>query len=123
MQFDELDRRMRVFETAHDHCVLPGIHVVARLDGRSFTRLTGEVCQFDKPFDVRFRDHMLATTEHLMGCGFRVLYGYTQSDEISLLLHREEDAFGRKERKFNSILAGEASGALALELGRPCAFD
>ena len=123
MQFDELDRKMRVFETAHDHCVLPGIYIVARLDGRSFTRLTGELCQFDKPFDVRFRDHMIAVTQHVMTCGFRVVYGYTQSDEISLLLHRAEDLFGRKERKLNSILAGEASAALALALGRACSFD
>jgi tRNA(His) 5'-end guanylyltransferase len=42
MKFDELDRRMRVFETAHDLCVLPGLRMVARLDGRNFTRLTKE---------------------------------------------------------------------------------
>ncbi len=33
MRFDDLDSRMRVFETADDHCVLPGIHMVVRLDG------------------------------------------------------------------------------------------
>src|SRR5689334_7140757 len=109
MQFDDLDRRMRVYETAHDHCVLPGIYIVARLDGRSFTRLTGEICAFEKPFDEGFRDHMVAVARHLMACGFKVVYGYTQSDEISLLLHRTEDLFRRKERKLNSILAGEAS--------------
>ena len=71
MKFDELDGIMRVFETAHDLCVLPGLHRVARLDGRSFTRLTKEVHQFVAPFDERFRDMMLATAEHLMtGCGF-----------------------------------------------------
>lgn len=32
MDFDSFDKRMRVFETAHDHCVLPGIWMVARLD-------------------------------------------------------------------------------------------
>jgi tRNA(His) 5'-end guanylyltransferase len=73
MTFDELDKRMRIFETAADLCVLPGIFMVARLDGRSFTRLTKEVCQFEAPFDVRFRDLMVATTESLMSCGFRVL--------------------------------------------------
>jgi len=26
MTFDELDARMRVFETAHDYCVLPGTY-------------------------------------------------------------------------------------------------
>jgi tRNA(His) 5'-end guanylyltransferase len=52
-----------------------------------------------------------------MRCGFNVLYGYTQSDEISLLFHRQEQAFGRKLRKFNSVLAGEASATFTLLLG------
>jgi hypothetical protein len=39
MNFDELDRRLRVFETAHDHCALPGLYLVARLDGRGFGQL------------------------------------------------------------------------------------
>jgi len=42
MKFDDLDARMRVFETAHDYLVLPGIYMVARIDGRNFTRLTKE---------------------------------------------------------------------------------
>lgn len=29
MKFDELDKKMRVFEIAHDYSVLPGIHIVA----------------------------------------------------------------------------------------------
>jgi tRNA(His) guanylyltransferase len=122
MRFETLDRRLRVYETAHDHCVLPGLYVVTRLDGRNFSRLTADL-ELEKPFDARFRDYMVATTRHLVQCGLRVVYGYTQSDEISLLLHRDEAAFGRKERKLNSILAGEASAALTLALGRACAFD
>ena len=123
MKFDDLDTSMRVFETANDRCVLPGLFMVARLDGRSFTRLTTEVHRFDRPFDVRFRDYMIATTQHLMTCGFNILYGYTQSDEISLLFHPEEDAFGRKMRKLNSILAGEASAKFSLALGDLACFD
>ncbi len=114
---------MRVYETAHDYCVLPGMYMVARLDGRSFTRLTKEMHQFESPFDPRFRDYMVATTEHVMTCGFRVIYGYTQSDEISLLFHPKEDAFGRKERKYNSILAGEASAKFSLLLNDLTCFD
>ncbi|MFN8541372.1 MAG: tRNA(His) guanylyltransferase Thg1 family protein [Thermomicrobiales bacterium] len=114
---------MRVFETAHDHCVLPGLSIVARLDGRNFTRLTKEAWDFEKPFDVRFRDFMIETTRHLMECGFRVVYGYTQSDEISLLLHRDEVAFGRKERKLNSILASEAGAKFSLLAGALATFD
>ena len=52
-----------------------------------------------------------------------MLYGYTQSDEISLLVHRDEQTFGRKLRKYESILAGEASAKFALLLGAHAAFD
>jgi tRNA(His) 5'-end guanylyltransferase len=123
MTFDELDARMRVFETANDAVVLPGIYMVARVDGRGFTRLTKEVHQFERPYDARFRDYMIATAEHLMTCGFKVVYGYTQSDEISLLFHSEERSFNRKERKLNSILAGEASARFSLLLGDLASFD
>jgi len=124
MKFDDLDKKMRVFETAHDLCVLPGLYMVARLDGRSFTRLTKEVQQFEAPFDDRFRDLMMDTAEHLMGgCGFNVVYGYTESDEISLLFGLEENSFGRKLRKLISILAGEASAKFALLLGAAASFD
>jgi tRNA(His) 5'-end guanylyltransferase len=124
MKFDELDARMRVFETAHDLCVLPGLYMVARLDGRNFTRLTKEVHAFDAPFDVRFRDLMLETTEHLMsGCGFNIVYGYTESDEISLLFAQDEAGFQRKLRKLLSILAGEASARFSLLLGALASFD
>lgn len=123
MRFDELDQRMRRFETAHDHCVLPGIHIVARLDGRGFTRLTKEVHRFEAPFDERFRDLMVDTVRHLMQVGLAVVYGYTESDEISLLLARDEDGFARKERKLNSVLAGEASASFSLRLGAAACFD
>jgi tRNA(His) 5'-end guanylyltransferase len=124
MKFDELDQRMRVYETSHDLCVLPGVYMVARVDGRSFTRLTKEVHQFEAPFDVRFRDLMLETAEHLMGaCGFKMLYAYTESDEISLLFGLNEEGFSRKLRKLISILAGEASARFTLQLGALACFD
>eukprot|EP01034_Spumella_vulgaris_P006205 gene6205-7903_t len=37
MKFDELDKKMRVYETAHDQYVLPDMYMVARIDGRGFT--------------------------------------------------------------------------------------
>src|SRR5215475_10227505 len=123
MKFEELDEKMRIYETALDHCVPPEMFMVARIDGRGFTRLTREIHQFKAPFDERFRDMMVSTTEHLMNCGFRVVYGYTQSDEISLLFHPQEDAFGRKLRKYDSILAGEASARFSLLLGAHATFD
>ena len=123
MNFDELDKKMRIYEQSIDQCILPDMYLVARLDGRSFSRLTKEACNFEAPFDVRFRDMMVNTVKQLMDCGFRVVYGFTESDEISLLFHREEATFGRKVRKFNSILAGQASAAFSLQLGQVIAMD
>ena len=124
MKFEQLDRRMRVYETAHDHCVLPGLHMVARIDGRSFSQLTRVSEKFDAPYDTRFRDCMVATLEHLVtSCGFSVLFGYTQSDEMSLLFRKDESLFGRKLRKYLSVLAGEASAKFSLALGSLGAFD
>lgn len=126
MKFEQLDRRMRVYETAHDHCVLPGLHMVARIDGRSFSQLTrgSGAVKFDAPYDLRFRDCMVTTLEHLVtSCGFSVVFGYTQSDEMSLLFRRDEALFGRKLRKYLSVLAGEASAKFSLALGTLGAFD
>lgn len=123
MKFDDLDRKLRIFETAADQCVLPGIYMVARLDGQSFTRLTKDECRFEAPFDERFRDLMVGTAESMMTIGFRVLYAYTESDEISLLFDPNEELFGRKLRKYNSTLAGEASAHFSLALGQVSSFD
>jgi tRNA(His) guanylyltransferase len=123
MDFDELDAKMRVFETSHDYCVLPGIHIVMRVDGRSFTRLTKERHEFETPFDVRMRDYMVATMKHLMQCGFQAIYGFTQSDEISILLHESDRTFGRKLRKLESVFAGEASAKFTSLLSDIGVFD
>lgn len=123
MKFDDLDIKMRAFETARDPSALPGAFLVARIDGRSFTRLTKEIMPYERPFDVQFRDAMIATVEHLMSCGFQAIFGFTQSDEISLLFGRDENTFGRNIRKWTSLLAGEASAAFAVRIGRVAAFD
>ncbi len=123
MKFDDLDAKMRCYEQSIDQHVLSDMYLVARLDGRSFSRLTKEICDFEAPFDERFRDMMVNTVKALMDCGFRVVYGFTESDEISLLFHTDEHTFGRKVRKFNSILAGTASAAFSLQLGQVAALD
>lgn len=66
---------------------------------------------------------MVEVLKHLMDCGFRIIYGYTQSDEISLLFHREDSTFARKERKLVSILAAEASVAFSFFANRRAVFD
>ena len=123
MKFDEFDKKMRVYEESLDQYILPDMYIVARLDGRSFTNLTKRICNFEAPFDTKFRDLMVDTVKVLMECGFRIVYGYTESDEISLLFHPDDNTFGRKVRKLNTTLAGEASAAFSLALGRTATFD
>lgn len=123
MDFDTLDRQMRGFERSLDRTMLEGIYIVARLDGHGFTRLTKRELDLEKPFDVRFRDVMIETLRHLMDCGFRIIYGYTQSDEISLLFHISDSTFGRKERKLISILAAEASVTFSEKIVHRAVFD
>ena len=103
MKFDELDRKMRVFETAHDHCVLPGLHIVARLDGRGFTRLTKETHDFEAPFDPRFRDLMVDTLRHVMAVGFKV----TLSAHCYWILRKE----GLDPRDATARLSGMSTSA------------
>lgn len=124
MKFDELDAKMRVYEQSLDQIIPPGNYIVARIDGRGFTRLTKEVCKFEAPFDKLFNMMMVETVKDLMvDTGIDIIYGYTQSDEISLLLRLESQAFGRKVRKLNSILAGTASALFSLKLGKTAVFD
>ena len=123
MIFDDLDAKMRVYEQSLDQVLLPELYLVARLDGNRFTRLTKEICNFEAPFDTHFRDMMVETVKALMNYGFRVIYGLTESDEISLLFHPDEDTFGRKVRKYNSLLAGVASAAFSQQLGQQAIFD
>ena len=123
MKFDDFDKEMRIYEESLDQYILPDMYIAARLDGRSFTRLTKEICEFEAPFDVKFRDLMVETVKSLMNVGFRIVYGYTESDEISVLFHHDDNTFGRKVRKINTTLAGEASAAFSLALGQAATFD
>ena len=124
MRFDDLDKIMRTYEESLDQYIEPEKFIIARLDGRSFTKLTKETCDFKRPFDEKFRDIMVGTVMHLMkGCGFNIVRGFTESDEISLLLASDSTQFNRKVRKLNSILAGEASAYFSLQLGITACFD
>lgn len=122
MNFDDFDAKMRTFETADDAHVPEGAWIVVRLDGRGFTGLT-RTMNFAKPFDPLFCNMMERVTRGLMTAGFNVEYGYTQSDEISLLFDQADATFERKTRKILSTLAGVASGLMSLELGRLATLD
>ena len=120
---------MREFEASLDVCVPAGSYMVARLDGHGFSKMTKRL-KFEKPFDPRFHALMLHVLRGLMEkANLHIVYGYTQSDEISLLFAADEQSYDRKTRKFNSLLAGYASAFateyLVKEMGvaEPIVFD
>ncbi len=114
---------MRRLEATDDAMALPRVPLVLRADGRNFTRLTRDVLHLEAPFDERLRDAMVAATRRLFECGFRAVFGFTESDELSVLLHAEDAPFDRRLRKLNSVAAAEVSASVTLALGVPCAFD
>lgn len=123
MHFSELDERMRAYEETQDYCVPKDRWMVARLDGKGFSKLTQRL-EFNKPFDDKFKNVMVKVLEHLMtNTGFKFIYGYTESDEISLLFSFDENTFNRKVRKLNSTLAAYAASEFTLQTRERCAFD
>ncbi|CAM4110179.1 MULTISPECIES: tRNA(His) guanylyltransferase Thg1 family protein [Flavobacterium] len=123
MKFEAIDAKMRKNETLFDQHVLPDNYIIVRLDGKGFTKLTKESLDLEKPFDIRFHDAMVATTKHLLTVGFKVIYAYTQSDEISLLIDKDDKTFNRKVRKINSVLAGEASAFFSMFFNKLSVLD
>lgn len=123
MKFEEIEALMRRNESLSEQYILPENFIIARLDGKGFTKLTKEKLSLEKPFDQKFSQIMIDTTKYLFNVGFKVIYGYTQSDEISLLIHKEDNTFNRKIRKINSVLAGEASAFFSLKFQEICVLD
>lgn len=100
-------KRLEAFET--ERAFLPGLPILARLDGRAFHMVTHTL---DGPYDARFQKLMDATTHHLVEES-NALIGYTQSDEIQLLFHTDNEKsqlfFDGSPFKMTSILAATAS--------------
>jgi tRNA(His) 5'-end guanylyltransferase len=120
MQPDDFEARMREHEYFHGLKLLPRTWCVIRVDGRSFSRFTEE--HFEKPFDIRFHEAMVGTATELL-TEMQGVYGYTESDEISILLKPDWSLFDRELEKLVSISAGIASANFALKTGKAAHFD
>ena len=121
MTFQQLETLMRANENARDGALPTDTYIIARLDGRGFSRLTG--ANFIKPFDKRFHRLMVDTMFHLMEHEPDILLAYNQSDEISLLMLPGDAPFNRKSRKLLSLFPSVASAKFSLLLGEPVCFD
>lgn len=117
------DKKMKEYEDFNPR-ILKSVYWVARLDGRGFSNLTKKMnCK--KPFDDDFQKIMGKVINHLMlKSGIKILYGYTESDEISLLVNKEDDFFNRRINKILSILSSLASSVFTHNTGGIiCSFD
>lgn len=77
MDSDSFESKMRAMEYFHNLRLLPGAWVVIRLDGRGFSGFTES--RFDKPFDFKFHELMVQTTEALLA-EMQGVYANTESD-------------------------------------------
>lgn len=113
MDKSSLGDRMKGYESVPRIYLMRRTPVIIRLDGKAFHTFTRG---FDRPFDAQFIEAMQQTMkclcEEIQGC----VLGYTQSDEITLVLcdyqKLDTDAwFGYNVQKMTSIAASVATFA------------
>lgn len=104
-----LGDRMKMYEGMGDKPLNPILPVMVRLDGKAFHSFTRSL---ERPYDERLSDLMVATTKFLVDQSNAII-GYTQSDEISLVLYSDsvesEIFMGGRDFKLKSLLASYAS--------------
>lgn len=111
MSHDSLGDRMKGYEQAA-RTVLPGrLPIIIRVDGKAFHTYTAKC---NRPFDERLADVMVSTAKHLCEEVQGAQLAYTQSDEISVLVHgyKKFDSqawFDLQVQKMASVAAGTAS--------------
>jgi tRNA(His) guanylyltransferase len=117
MENDSLGDRMKTYEMAEaGRCLMPGLPVMMRLDGKAFHTF---VKGLERPFDKRLTDLMVATTKFLVE-ETNAVVGYTQSDEISLVLYTDNQHsqlfFDGRIQKLASVVASMATAFFNREL-------
>lgn len=113
MGSDQLGDRMKELEMQEAGRKLPRDRpVLIRLDGRGFSRFTKDL---PRPFCTGMHELMVEVTKDLVKESSACI-GYTQSDEISLVLFKEnpeaEVFFDGRVSKLTSVLAALASARM-----------
>ena len=106
---DNLGNRIKNYENIESLRKLdPSLPVIIRLDGKAFHSFTRGL---QKPYDKRLQNLMQTTTQYMVEKTNASL-GYTQSDEISLVIITQPESevyFGGRVQKLCSILAAACS--------------
>jgi tRNA(His) 5'-end guanylyltransferase len=129
---DEFGDRMKMLEQMEaGRRLLPTLPVCVRLDGKGFSKFTAGLA---RPYDLGMSKAMMLTTKFLVEeTNARV--GYTQSDEISLILYSDtydsQIFFDGKIQKLVSVMASMATAKfnslipqyLPSKVGKLAVFD
>ena len=108
---DSLGDRMKTYEYVSRYYLTRRLPVIIRLDGKAFHTFTrGLKKPFDEIFVKTMQDTMKYLCEHVQGC----VLGYTQSDEITLVLvdYQDRDScawFDDNIQKMASVSASMAT--------------
>ena len=87
MKFDNLEDWSKWLEKNFSlDIMIPTLPVICRFDGVGFSKFTKKLV---KPFDERLTDLMVETTKMLVA-ETNAIIGYTQSDEITLILYSSD---------------------------------
>ena len=110
---DALGQRMKDYEASAQTYLTKRTPVIIRVDGKAFHTFTRG---FQKPFDEVLGNAMVQTMEYLCNNIQGCIFGYCQSDEITLVLqdYRKFDTdawFGYRTDKMCSIAASMATMA------------
>ena len=81
-KFETLGDRLKDYESQYETSIDPKEHIVVRIDGHKFSKYTKG---FKRPFDEILSKAMELTTIDLVQ-EFQAVVGYTQSDEITLVI-------------------------------------
>lgn len=135
-RFDLMGDRQKRFEGAESsRAFIPGLPILARLDGRSFSNFTRSLKKAGQPFHPGLSALMQEVTKYVVKENKATL-GYTQSDEITLaFLNLGYDGngveFDGRVQKLVSTLTADAvyifnelkSTYLPEKRGKPAKFD
>lgn len=105
---DSLENRMRFYESAAKVSLAQGVPAIIRIDGKAFRTFTrGLAKPFDRAVLNTVQETMLALCKSIPGC----VFGYTQSDEITLVLTDNASGgwLGYSAQKMASVSASIAT--------------
>ena len=108
---DSLGDRQKQYEISSESQLVPKMPIIVRIDGKAFHTYTKGMA---KPFDELLGNAMKKTMQALCKDIHTCVFGYTQSDEITLVLRlpdriKSQAYMNRRVQKIASLTASKAT--------------